>query len=136
MEFSSLLSILGGAMVLFALHDDKNQIKAPKFKCDNKEEAIIKFNDFKNKWESKYPKVIYNTEKNLGKLLRFYNYPSSIWRSLNFIIASSLLSHLNILLLPLIFYLYLHSQEPICLYLYFPYFITSLCSKEVYFPVI
>ena len=52
------------------------------FKCDSKEEAIIKFNDFKNKWESKYPKVIYNTEKNLGKLLRFYNYPSSIWRSL------------------------------------------------------
>jgi len=52
------------------------------FKCDNKEEAIIKFNDFKYKWENKYPKVIYNTEKNLGKLLRFYNYPSSIWRSL------------------------------------------------------
>ena len=52
------------------------------FKCDNKEEAIIKFNDFKNKWESKYPKVIYNTEKNLGKLLRFYNYPVSIRRSL------------------------------------------------------
>ncbi len=52
------------------------------FKCDNKEEAIIRFNDFKYKWESKYPKVIYNTEKNLGKLLRFYNYPSSIWRSL------------------------------------------------------
>ena len=24
------------------------------FKCDNKEEAIIKFNEFKNKWESKY----------------------------------------------------------------------------------
>ena len=39
------------------------------FKCDNKEEAIIKFNDFKYKWESKYPTVIYNTEKNLGKLL-------------------------------------------------------------------
>ena len=52
------------------------------FKCDNKEEAIIKFNEFKNKWESKYPKVIYNTEKNLGKLLRFYNYPVSIRRSL------------------------------------------------------
>jgi putative transposase len=52
------------------------------FKCDSKEEGIIKFNDFKYKWESKYPKVIYNTEKNLGKLLRFYNYPSSIWRSL------------------------------------------------------
>ena len=52
------------------------------FKCDNKEEAIIKFNDFKNKWESKYPKVIYNTEKNLGKLLRFYNYPVNIRKSL------------------------------------------------------
>ncbi len=52
------------------------------FKCDNKEEAIIKFNDFKYKWESKYPKVIYNTEKNLGKLLRFYNYPVNIRKSL------------------------------------------------------
>ena len=49
---------------------------------NNKEEAIIKFNDFKYKWENKYPKVIYNTEKNLGKLLRFYNYPPSIRRSL------------------------------------------------------
>ena len=52
------------------------------FKCDNKEEAIIKFNDFKYKWESKYPKVIYNTEKNLGKLLKFYNYPVNIRKSL------------------------------------------------------
>ncbi|AGO60731.1 IS256-like element ISFac8 family transposase [Ferroplasma acidarmanus] len=52
------------------------------FKCDNKEEAIIRFNDFKYKWKSKYPKVIYNTEKNLGKLLRFYNYPVNIRKSL------------------------------------------------------
>ena len=52
------------------------------FKCDNKEEAIIRFNDFKYKWENRYPKVIYNTEKNLGKLLRFYNYPVNIRRSL------------------------------------------------------
>jgi len=29
-----LLSILGNAIVLFALHDDKKQIKAPEFKWD------------------------------------------------------------------------------------------------------
>ncbi|ARD84748.1 MFS transporter [Ferroplasma acidiphilum] len=58
MEFSSLLSILGGAMVLFALHDDKNQIKAPKFKWDtikqiikNKPVMLANFGYFGHMWE-------------------------------------------------------------------------------------
>ena len=36
----------------------------------------------KNKWENKYPNVIYNTERKLGQLLRFYDYPSKIRNSL------------------------------------------------------
>ena len=52
------------------------------FKCSNKEEAIIRFNEFKNKWERKYPNVIYNTEIKLGHLLRFYDYPLKIRNSL------------------------------------------------------
>ena len=36
------------------------------------------FNPLLYKWESKYPNVIYNTERKLGQLLRFYDYPSKI----------------------------------------------------------
>ncbi len=52
------------------------------FKCSNKEEAIIKFNDFKNKWNGRYPNAISNTEIKLGSLLRFYDYPLKIRNSL------------------------------------------------------
>ena len=53
------------------------------FKCNSKQEAITRFNEMKNKWENKYPNVIYNTERKLGQLLRFYDYPSRIRNSLN-----------------------------------------------------
>ena len=68
----------------------------------------------------------------VGKFCKFtyhqsgYLFSHLFLKSLNFIIASSLVSHLNIL-----FYLYLHSQHPICLYLYFPYFITSLLKRGI-----
>ena len=52
------------------------------FKCGNKQEAIARFNELKDKWNGKYPNVIYNTEKKLGQLLRFYDYPSKIRNSL------------------------------------------------------
>ena len=52
------------------------------FTCNNKEEAINRFNEFKNKWNNKYPDIVYNTEKSTGRLFRFYNYPESIRRSL------------------------------------------------------
>ena len=58
--------------------DDANKM----FRCNNKEEAIIRFNEMKNKWENKYPNIIYNTEIKLGELLRFYDYPSRIRNSL------------------------------------------------------
>ncbi len=44
------------------------------FYCNDKEESLNKFNDFKNKWNNRYPEIIYNTEKKLGELLKFYNY--------------------------------------------------------------
>ena len=52
------------------------------FRCSNKQEAIIRFNEMKDKWNSRYPNVIYNTERKLGQLLRFYDYPSKIRNSL------------------------------------------------------
>ena len=58
--------------------DDANRM----FKCSNKQEAITKFNDLKNKWERRYPNVIYNTEIKPGQLLRFYDYSSRIRNSL------------------------------------------------------
>ena len=60
--------------------EDANQM----FRFSNKEEAIIKFNEFKNKWNSRYPNVIYNTEIKLGSLLRFYDYPLKIKNSLKY----------------------------------------------------
>ncbi len=54
--------------------DDANKM----FKCDNKNKAKIRFNEMKNKWENKYPNVIYNTEIKLGHLLRFDDYPYKI----------------------------------------------------------
>ena len=52
------------------------------FRCSNKQEAIVRFNEMKDKWVNKYPSVIYNTERKLGQLLRFYDYPSKIRNSL------------------------------------------------------
>ena len=51
------------------------------FKCSNKQEAIARFNEIKDKWENRHPNVIYNTEKKLGQLLRFYIYTSKIRNS-------------------------------------------------------
>ena len=52
------------------------------FRCNSKQEAIVRFNEMKDKWEKKYPNAIYNTERKLGQLLRFYDYPSKIRNSL------------------------------------------------------
>ena len=52
------------------------------FKCSNKQEAIIRFNELKDKWNGRDPNVIYNTKRKLGQLLRFYDYPSKIRNSL------------------------------------------------------
>ena len=52
------------------------------FNCNDKKDAVDRFNDFKIKWNNKYPDIVYNTEKSTGKLFRFYDYPENIRRSL------------------------------------------------------
>ena len=53
------------------------------FLSRKREEALNQFNEFKNKWSSRYPRRVYNMEKNLGILLRYYDYPESIRRSIH-----------------------------------------------------
>ena len=52
------------------------------FLCNSKDEAGNKFREFKNKWNNKYPDIVYNTEKKTGRLFRFYEYPAGIRRLL------------------------------------------------------
>ena len=59
------------------------------FKCNSKQEAITRFSEMKNKLENKYPSVICNTERKLGELLRFYDYPFKIRNSLKSIESNS-----------------------------------------------
>ncbi|WP_161952128.1 transposase [Thermoplasma sp. Kam2015] len=42
-----------------------------------------KFTAFNNKWSLKYPKPVYNMEKNLSILLKYYDYPEPIRRSIH-----------------------------------------------------
>ena len=43
--------------------------------------TLYKYTEYDTR-SSKYPNVIYNTERKLGQLLRFYDYPSKIRNSL------------------------------------------------------
>ncbi len=58
LEFSSLLSLLGGAMVFLILHDNKKYVNAPKFKLDtikliirNKPVMLANYGYFGHQWE-------------------------------------------------------------------------------------
>ena len=74
---------------------DKNEIdhdlKAI-FLSDTKDSAMNRFNQFKNKWSSKYPKPVYNMEKKLGYLFTYFQYPDSIRRSLH---SSNIIDRMN-----------------------------------------
>ena len=54
------------------------------FLSRSREEALNQFNEFRNKWSSRYPRPIYNREKNPGILFRYYDYPESIRRSIHY----------------------------------------------------
>ena len=56
------------------------------------EEALKQFTEFRNKWSSKYPRPVYNMEKNLGILLKYYDYPESIRRSIH---SSNIIERMN-----------------------------------------
>lgn len=53
------------------------------FLSESKDEAIRKFDELKDKWSSKYSKPVYNMEKNLGSILKYYKYAVPIRRSIH-----------------------------------------------------
>ena len=74
---------------------DRNEIDSDLkgiFLSRTREEALNQFNEFKNKWSSKYPKPVYNMEKNLGTLLKYHDYPESIRRSIH---STNLIERMN-----------------------------------------
>ena len=62
------------------------------FLSRTREEAIGQINEFKNKWSNKYPRPVYNMEKNLNVLLRYHDYPESIKRSIH---STNLIERMN-----------------------------------------
>ena len=62
------------------------------FLSDTKDSAISRFNHFKDKWSSKYPRPVYNMEKKLGYLFTYFEYPDSIRRSLH---SSNIIERMN-----------------------------------------
>ncbi len=74
---------------------DRNEIDSDLrgiFLSRTREEALNQFNEFKDKWSSKYPKPVYNMEKNLGTLLKYHDYPESIRRSIH---STNLIERMN-----------------------------------------
>ena len=53
------------------------------FLSRTREEALNQFTEFKSKWSSKYPKPVYNMEKNLSILLKYHDYPEPIRQSIH-----------------------------------------------------
>ena len=53
------------------------------FLSEGREEAIKRFNEFKNIWENKYPKQVYNLERKLNYLFTYFQYPEPIRRSIH-----------------------------------------------------
>jgi putative transposase len=50
------------------------------YRVSNEEEALKGFEDFKEKWKSKYPRIVKSWEQELYKLLTFLKYPKPIQR--------------------------------------------------------
>ncbi len=74
---------------------DRNEIDSDLkgiFLSRTREEAMDRFNEFKDKWSSKYPRPVYNMEKNLGILLKYYDHPESIRRSIH---STNLIERMN-----------------------------------------
>ncbi len=67
-------------------YKDRNEIDSDLkviFLFRSREDAIDQFTEFKNKWSAKYQKPVYNMERNLGILLKYYDYPEPIRRSIH-----------------------------------------------------
>ena len=59
---------------------------------DTKDSAINRFNQFKDKWSSKYPRPVYNMERKPGYLFTYFQYSESIRRSLH---SSNIIERMN-----------------------------------------
>ena len=74
---------------------DRNEIDSDLtgiFLSRSREDAIDQFTEFKNKWSLRYPRPVYNIERNLGILLKYYDYPESIRRSIH---STNLIERMN-----------------------------------------
>jgi len=74
---------------------DRNEIDSDLkeiFLSRTREEALNQFNEFKDKWSSKDPRPLYNMEKNLSILFRYYDYPDPIRRSIH---STNLIERMN-----------------------------------------
>jgi len=74
---------------------DRNEIDSDLkgiFLSRTREEALNLFREFRNKWSQKYPRPVYNMEKNLNALLKYYNYPEPIRKSIH---STNLIERMN-----------------------------------------
>ena len=62
------------------------------FLSRTREEAMNRFTEFRNKWSSRYHGPVYNMEKNFSILLKYYDYPESIRRSIH---STNLIERMN-----------------------------------------
>ena len=76
-------------------YKDRNEIDSDLkviFLFRSREDAIDQFTEFKNKWSAKYQKPVYNMERNLGILLKYYYYSESNRRSIH---STKLIERMN-----------------------------------------
>ena len=74
---------------------DRNEIDSDLkgiFLSRSREEALNQFTEFKNRWSKRYPRPVYNMEKNLSILLKYYDYPESTRRSIH---STNLIERMN-----------------------------------------
>ena len=62
------------------------------FLSRSRKKAIKRFREFNDRWSEMYPRPLYNMEKNLGSLLKYYKYPEPIRRS---IYSTNLIERMN-----------------------------------------
>ena len=81
--------------LLLVRNTDKSAISADLkrvYRAENKSMALERFDEFKQKWQKKYPKLISSWEKKLDNLLTFLDFPVGIRR---FIYTTNQLERLN-----------------------------------------
>ncbi len=62
------------------------------FLSETRDDAILRFHEFKDRWSPKYPRPVYNLERKLGYLFTYYSYLQAIRRSLH---SSNIIERMN-----------------------------------------